>query len=146
MYTIRFVYKGKPIGKERPRTINRNGKVWSYTPKKTMEYESQIRNSFLESADFFGAPFYTKEYEGKITVYINAYFKIPESYSDSRKFLLNGKPYPKKPDCDNLIKAILDSLNGVAYKDDSQVYDVHIKKIYNKIDGVEVVILYEDEK
>ena len=146
MYTIRFVYKGKPIGKERPRTINKNGKVWSYTPKKTMEYESQIRNRFLESADFFEAPFFTKDYDGKIVININAYFKIPESYSDSRKFLLNGKAYPKKPDCDNLIKAILDALNGIAYKDDSQVYEIHITKRYNRVEGIEVEILYEDDK
>ena len=56
--------------------------------------------------------------------------------------MLNGKACTKKPDCDNLIKSILDSLNGVAYKDDSQVTDVHIKKRYNRDEGIEVEILY----
>ena len=36
----------------------------------------------------------------------------------------------KKPDIDNCIKVILDSLNGIAYKDDSQVVSLKIEKYY----------------
>ncbi len=143
MYQIKFTYLGKPKGKERPRTVRKNGKVWSYTPKKTADYESKIRCKFLESPDFCTCPFETREYEGKLSVNIEAYFKIPESYSDSKKFLLQGKAYQKKPDCDNLVKSVLDSLNGVAYKDDAQVTDVCIKKRYNVgEEGLKVEILY----
>ena len=35
-----------------------------------------------------------------------------------------------KPDCDNLAKSILDSLNGLAYQDDKQVVELSIKKYY----------------
>ena len=48
----------------------------------------------------------------------------------------------KKPDADNIAKAILDSLNGLAYKDDNQIVDLSVKKEYgleNKI----IVILEE---
>lgn len=33
-----------------------------------------------------------------------------------------------KPDIDNVLKAVLDALNGVAYKDDSQVVEVRVVK------------------
>jgi Holliday junction resolvase RusA-like endonuclease len=38
----------------------------------------------------------------------------------------------KKPDCDNIVKIILDALNGVAYTDDKQVVDVRCRKCYAK--------------
>ena len=36
----------------------------------------------------------------------------------------------RKPDIDNVLKVVLDSLNGIAYKDDAQVVMVSGKKIY----------------
>lgn len=41
----------------------------------------------------------------------------------------------KKPDVDNLAKALLDSLSGVAWSDDSQVASLHISKRYAVSDG-----------
>jgi Holliday junction resolvase RusA-like endonuclease len=40
-----------------------------------------------------------------------------------------------KPDVDNLAKAILDALNGVAYEDDSQVYSLEVQKWYVGVGG-----------
>lgn len=40
-------------------------------------------------------------------------------------FLLKTK---RRVDCDNLSKAVLDALNGVAWADDKQVVDLHIRK------------------
>lgn len=45
-----------------------------------------------------------------------------------------------KPDCDNIAKAILDALNGVAYDDDKQVVRLHVEKEYGATGSVEVVI------
>ena len=40
--------------------------------------------------------------------------------------MLNGRLFPtKKPDADNIIKVILDALNGLAYRDDSQICMVY---------------------
>ena len=48
----------------------------------------------------------------------------------------------KKPDCDNIAKAILDALNGLAYEDDSQIVSAVILKRYGFPARVEVM-LYE---
>lgn len=146
MYKISFFCEGKPQGKERPRTVRKNGKVWSYTPKKTKEYEEKVKLAFLDNPDFFGCPFVTKEYQGKVSAYITAYFEMPKSWPESRKFLNDGKNFLKKPDVDNIGKSILDALNGIAYQDDSQVSEVHVSKKYGRTAGVEVEILYYNEK
>ena len=46
----------------------------------------------------------------------------------------------KKPDLDNIIKAIADSLNGIAYKDDAQIVELKSKKFYSDTPRVEVTI------
>ena len=51
-----------------------------------------------------------------------------------------GKPYTKKPDADNLAKAILDALNGVAYPDDAQIVTLTVRKRYGEADMVHVLI------
>lgn len=47
-----------------------------------------------------------------------------------------------KPDADNVAKSILDALNGLAYKDDSQVANLLVFKQY----GAENKILVEMEE
>lgn len=73
---------------------------------------------------------------------IKAYFKIPTSASKKRKALMeDGKIRPtKKPDIDNVFKAIADSLNGIAYKDDSQIISGTVSKFYSEQPRVEVTI------
>lgn len=43
---------------------------------------------------------------------------------------LHLTPYLKRGDIDNIIKAVLDALNGCAYKDDSAVFRVCGRKFY----------------
>ena len=44
--------------------------------------------------------------------------------------------HTKKPDCDNMAKIVLDALNEVAFHDDSQIVDLHIKKQYGDFPNV----------
>jgi Holliday junction resolvase RusA-like endonuclease len=46
----------------------------------------------------------------------------------------------KRPDADNVLKAIADSLNGLAYHDDAQLVVMHATKNYDAIEGVRVTI------
>ncbi len=55
--------------------------------------------------------------------------------------MLDGFIHPtKKPDIDNATKLILDSLNGVAWKDDNQVCFQCAMKIYSEQPCVRVII------
>lgn len=69
-----------------------------------------------------------------LKVNITALFAIPKRFNkEQRKKALNGEILPtKRPDSDNVIKIILDALNGVAYHDDEQVCEVYFEKKYSE--------------
>lgn len=123
-----FTIPGDPAGKGRPRFgRTKNGGVHTYTPDKTAKYEA------LAARCYRAAIGYTVKY-APIGVEIDAYFPIPKSYSSKRvQDIADERELPmKKPDCDNIVKIILDALNGVAYADDKQVVDVRCRKRYAK--------------
>lgn len=122
---IEFEILGKPLGKARPR-VTRKG--FTYTPKKTVNYESLIRWTF--QSEFPNH----KPYEGYVEAEIKAIFDVPKSYSKKKTLeLLDGNcNYDHTPDTDNIAKIVLDSLNGIAYKDDSQVTVLKVIKKYGE--------------
>lgn len=121
---MEFIVKEEPRGKERPRFCRNGNNV--YTPRKTKEYEELIGFSFLK---FGGKKVEKTDY---VAVSVDAYFKIPKSYTKGRRIdcQYNINRPTRKPDADNILKAVLDGLNGVAYDDDRQVVDVKCRKWY----------------
>ena len=73
---------------------------------------------------------------------IIAYFPIPKSTSKKKRDEMErGLILPtKKPDTDNIAKAILDALNGLAYYDDAQVVHLEVQKRYSNEPRAEVFI------
>ena len=126
-----MIIPGEPKGKGRPRFYNGH----AVTPEGTREYEKLVSAAYISSGG--------KYYEGPIGIRIRAYFQIPKSVSKkSQCAMLTGAMKPtKRPDADNIAKIILDALNGVAYKDDSQVIDISVMKMYSAEARVEVEIL-----
>jgi Holliday junction resolvase RusA-like endonuclease len=54
-------------------------------------------------------------------------------------------PCAKRPDADNLIKTIEDSLNNIAYFDDAQIAELHVWKNYHSGDeGPKTIIRIEE--
>ena len=119
-----FEVPGKVIGKGRPRLNSYTGIV--YTPTKTKDYESLVEQYFLLKYPRF------KTLEGRIKVSIIAYFSIPKATkkSDINEMLDNNISPTKKPDIDNIVKAVLDSMNKFAFKDDNQITKLEVEKKY----------------
>jgi Holliday junction resolvase RusA-like endonuclease len=111
---IEFNIPGKVIGKGRPHFVKKTGVA--ITPQLTRSYESLIRDVAMP---LMGGK---KPWEGCVVVNIEAFHKIPKSYSKKlREECLNQRIPPKKPDCDNVVKIVLDSVCRVVYLDDVQV-------------------------
>lgn len=136
--TIKFIVSGKPQGKARPRFRKIGNYVSTYNPKQTTEYEKLVKSSAIEQCK----DKLNKQYTGLVKMSIKAYFKPNKSISKKQYDLLIGKEHLKKPDSDNIAKIICDSLNGVAYKDDSQVAYLEIEKYYADEERVEVTMEY----
>ena len=77
-----------------------------------------------------------------LKVTIIAYYPIVKSTSKKKKQqMLEDLMFPtKKPDIDNIAKSILDALNKLAYRDDTQVVTLHMEKHYAENPRVEVEI------
>jgi Holliday junction resolvase RusA-like endonuclease len=71
--------------------------------------------------------------EGPLKVCVFASFPIPASWPKKRRAAaLAGTARPTtKPDADNLLK-ILDALNQVVWRDDSQIVDGFVRKLYSE--------------
>lgn len=119
-----FEVPGKVIGKGRPRLNSYTGTV--YTPTRTKDYETLIEQYFLLKYPRF------KMLEGRVNVSIISYFAIPKSTKkiDVDEMLDNNISPTKKPDIDNIVKVVLDSMNRFAFKDDNQITKLEVEKKY----------------
>ena len=131
---IKFIVEGEPKGKERPRFGNR-GQV--YTPDKTTTYQNQIKFAYYEQCGNVKFP-----EDNQLELFVKAYYKIPKSASKKRKVaMLSEQIRPtKKPDGDNILKAVADALNGVCYKDDKCLIKMSIEKFYSDVPRIEVTV------
>ena len=80
--------------------------------------------------------------ETPVSLYLYIRMPIPKSYSKKRtEACLNGSEQPiKKPDASNILKSVEDGLNGVVYKDDSQIINIHVTKVYSTQGGVDICV------
>ncbi len=134
---VQFSIPGHPFGKQRPKFSRTGQYVKTYTPEETVIYENLVKLMFREAAK--GRMFKDGE---MLDVRIIAYYEIPKSTSrKKRKLMLEHKIRPtKKPDWDNIGKIVCDSLNKVAYHDDSAVVDAQVRKFYSEQPRVDVTI------
>jgi Holliday junction resolvase RusA-like endonuclease len=130
---VKLIIPGEPVAKARPR-VTKSG--IAYTPAKTKNYETLVQELYIIN--------YPDKVplEGELIAMVNAYFTIPKSASKKKRKLMSlGDIRPtKRPDLDNIAKSILDALNSLAYKDDSQIVSLTINKYYSEKPRVEVGI------
>lgn len=117
-------YTVSPIPIKRRVRTTRTGHA--YTDEKTREDLQRVKDS------------YTGElYECAVGLIATIYKPLPKHTKDPVQFV-------QKPDIDNILKALLDGLNGVAYLDDKQVIAINISKFprisHDEIERVEYTV------
>src|ERR1700689_3625509 len=100
-----------PVAKERARTT----RFGTFTPERTKEFEQLVK---LHSRK------YAPKEPFKKPVSLDCYFYL--SKPKKPKFTHPGV----RPDIDNYLKAMMDSLNGIMWKDDSLVVKIRTEKVY----------------
>jgi len=115
---------GQPIGKGRPR-FTRQGRA--YTPAKTRDYEKRLAAVGSDKMVELGLDPIT----APCKVHVLAQFEVPKSWSKKRREAAwLQEVFPGRPDIDNVAKIALDSLDGVMFENDSQVYQLTATKKY----------------
>lgn len=121
--------EGRPQGKSRPRFSNGR----AYTPRTTVDYEKRVAMAYREQDGVY--------HTEPVAVEVLAVYKIPKAMPKGRKAEIMAEAIPPtvKPDIDNIIKVVMDALNGVAYKDDAAVAFVTGAKMYDP-DGERLMV------
>ncbi len=134
---IKFEVIGKVVGKGRPRISTRGGFPRAYTPQNTRDYERLIVMSYKKENNYCC--------KNAVRVKVTFIKQPPKSTSKKlRKDMLSGLiPCTKKPDLDNVVKSVLDALNGVAYEDDNQVNSINAYKCYGEEEKLIIEIMEE---
>jgi len=131
MTTRTLTIETKPEPKQRPRLSYIGGKARIYTPAKTARYERMIRRAYAE--EHGGRDVFV----GAVSMQVLFSMPMPVSWSKKRKEKMYGKPHTQSPDLDNLVKAVMDGLDG-ALSDDAQVVDIDASKRWSKIGFISI--------
>ena len=125
---IIFEFHLTPVATGRPRVT----KFGTYNPPKTTSYKNELRillqNELQNRPELKDS--ITHLYDLPIAIDITFGMPIPK-----RLIKKNSEPWRHtKPmgrnDCDNLAKGVWDILNGQIFRDDGQITDARIRKLY----------------
>ena len=132
---IEFIIPGDPVPQGRPRAGRAGRRIVMYDPKESREYKRYVSLIARQHAP-------KTLLKGPLSVEMKIYRKIPKSTTKKDRALISeGIKRPiTKPDNTNYAKGIEDALNGIIYKDDSQIVDLQVQKYYSDDPRVEVRI------
>ena len=131
---MQFTIYGKPKGKDRPRF----GQGRTYTAPATKEYEDRVKFEYARQCR-------NRRFEGNISIDVVAYIEPPKSWSNKKREDAIGKYCPTGSDTDNILKIIMDGMQGVAYENDKRVVSVTCQRFYAEQSRVVVSINAADE-
>lgn len=129
MSMISFFVPGNPIAQPRQRHT-KYGHNYIPADHPIHQWKDAIRAAF---------PRDEKMIDGPVRMRLSFFFRRPKSMKEL-------KPHTRKPDLDNLQKAVKDALNGIAYIDDSQVNDIAATKQYAPTQPGLVVTIFNNTK
>lgn len=115
---MKYIIPGQPIPLSRPRF----SKDHVYDSQKGEKFAASINIKFWHK----DKPFFLGPLHLTITFFMQSTRK--KGWHDLR------------PDLDNLIKFVLDVMNGIVYNDDKQVVKITAEKIYDKEPRTEITI------
>lgn len=145
--TLGFVVEGEPKGKDRPRLTTINGYARAYTTRNTINYENRILACYKEAVKDTK---YENEYfannDEAVMVCVVVCFGLSKAdynksgLSKSGREKIDSVYCTKHKDLDNIVKSVLDALNGVAYHDDKQVVEIYAVKNWDIKPNVKITL------
>jgi len=138
-FMVHFEIETPPVAKGRPRYARRGNFVQTYTPTKTRDYEDVIRENAKMAMGM------SEPLETPLNVLLMFGMPIPSSTPKKalEGYLDGSVKHIKKPDLDNLAKAVLDAMNGVVYLDDNQICRLTIEKNYDPVPKISISVREE---
>lgn len=117
-YTI--IIDGEPVAQPRPRFDPRSGRAYTPADHPINDYKGAILAAWID----VNAPKIEKPH----AVGIKVTALMPQTKAQAKKKEQSEQWHTVRPDADNIMKGVLDALNGHAWDDDSQVCNTFIAK------------------
>ena len=135
MTEYRVTIPGHARGKQRARVTVRGGYGRAYTPKETLNAEAWVRQC---CQDQVGSPCL----DGPLSLRIVVWLGVPPSWPKKKQAsALDGGLRPTgKPDLDNVAKLLADALNGILWRDDSQIVALQVEKHYGAAPSTAIAV------
>jgi len=126
---MKFIIRGEPIPKGRPKIATINGHAVAYTPKRTRDAETDIRAQITTQLPNGFIPF---ECPLKVSIIVR---KTKPKSAPKKK-----ETFPiTNPDIDNYLKIYLDAMNKVVFRDDALILEIYAKKEFG-VPGADITI------
>ncbi len=122
--TVRFTVPIAPIGKGRPR-LGRGGRT--YTPEATVSYGRAIAAQ-ARAAMGCGQPSAEHLWRVRVVAFTPRPASRPRDMEAAAWKAGSAAMRRTKPDVDNVLKLVLDALNGVVWGDDAQVVSATVER------------------
>ena len=138
---LKFIIKGTPKPQSRPKFFrNKAGYMGTYSPKTdwfNIVYSEILKQKQEQYKDI--------KLKGEIRISIHFFMPIPSSLSNKKKQKMLYMPHIKKPDIDNLIKAVMDAINYTnLWEDDSHIWNIMSHKVYSDEPRCVITIISEE--
>lgn len=136
---MKYVFDIVPVPQGRPRFARRGKFVQTYDPPKSKKFKTELRQ--LAEIEHDEKPYHAEQHR-PIIIELKLYIPMLKSFSKIKRLkAADGTLRPTtKPDIDNYIKGILDSLNGLFWHDDGQIVELHAGKYYSDKPRIEMEI------
>lgn len=122
---IQFFVPGEPKSQPRPKAARIGGFIRIYTPSTAKAWKGAVAKA--------AAPFLRSKLSGPLALELCFRFARPKSHLKKDGSLTSSAPlyHTKKPDADNLAKAVMDALTDAGlWEDDDQVIRLLVEKHY----------------
>ena len=119
---------GEPVAQGRPRFARVGKGVRAYDPPKSRNWKATAQEHMRLAAEL---PDGAVAFIGPVAVNITAMFTCPQGDFRKRR-PLPRRWHSKRPDAENITKAVLDAATGILWLDDSQVAWLKVRKIIGR--------------
>jgi Holliday junction resolvase RusA-like endonuclease len=133
MKPLELTIQTEPTAKGRPRTAFKNGVVRTYTPDKTRLAQEYI----VDLLQGYKGLWFTEHIPVKMTCVF---------YRTKSKWLPKRETLPcRKPDLDNFLKLLSDSVNHILVADDAQFTTINMSKRWSDKEYPYITIKLEED-
>jgi len=128
-------------GRHRMRRLPGGG-LQPYADPETVRWEKVVQVAFGQAI-----PEGFELWIGPVRLEVYAYWPVPKSWPRwKREAALAGKlPHTGRGDADNVLKLVADALQGMAYQNDHQVFDMRAVKLYSDQPRLGVWVEFREE-